>query len=190
LSGPIGAEESDEPADQVLRDFIAGPAGAEPVEPTGWRVLARTGGEALYGRGEADYHELVHVERSTSGEWRWAASSCGEAELRVVREGNLASPWRLDPAAGPPKTTSATLHVLVEEIHCASGRSAAGRIEPPDVVLSESAIRIAAYVTPLGGVQRCPGNPATPADFLLPEPMGERALIDAGVYPGKSVRRS
>ena len=39
-----------------------------------------------------------------------------------------------------------------------------------------------AYVTPLPGSQKCPGNPQTPAVFVLPEPIGERRAVDAGEY--------
>jgi hypothetical protein len=183
LHGPVGAERLDDPAAQVLRDFIADPGGALEVEATGWRVLARTPRHVLFQRGDAEYQELVEVERTSSGEWEWVGSAYKEGPFHAVRDRNEASAWRLDPAADPPAASSTSLDVLVTEIHCASGRSAEGRIEAPDVYLSDSQVRLVAYVTRLRGSQKCPGNPETPAVFVLPEPLGERELVDAGNYP-------
>jgi hypothetical protein len=60
---------------------------------------------------------------------------------------------------------------------------AEGRVEQPDVFYREDEIRIVAYVTALPGMQTCPGNPSTPAVFVLPEPIGARRIVDAGEFP-------
>jgi hypothetical protein len=183
LRGPTGAEQADDPAAHVLRDFAADPGGAHDVSPTGWRVLARNSHEALFAWGELDECDLVLVERDSSGRWEWARSAHGVSAFQAIRANNPASSWRLDPAADSPTPASTELRTLVTEIHCASGQSAVRRVEPPDAFYGEADIRIVAYVTRLPGVQRCPGNPETPAVIVLPKPIGDRLLIDAGTYP-------
>jgi hypothetical protein len=183
LQGPQGAERGDDPAAQVLRDFVADPGGAEEVPPTGWRVLARNAREVLFACGELDEYHLVRVTRDSSGRWEWEESSHYVSEFQAIRGNNPASSWRLDPAADPPTAASTELRVLVTEIHCASALSAVGRVERPDAFYGETDVRIVAYVTALRGSQTCPGNPETPAMIVLPKAIGERHLIDGGTYP-------
>jgi hypothetical protein len=182
LQAPVGAELSDDPAAQALRDFAADPGGAEGVPTSGWRVLARSGREVLFACEEDGEHYLVRVERRRGGTWEYAESRYYFESFQAIRDGNPASSWCLDPAADPPGPTDIELRVLVTEVHCASGRDAVGRIERPDVLYSAEEVRIVAYVTPLPGTQKCPGNPPTPAVFVLPEPLGDRRLVDAGEY--------
>jgi hypothetical protein len=190
LEAPTGAEREDHPAAQVLRDHAADPGGAEEVPATGWRVLYRSDREVLYmcdesfedEDGEGIEHHLVSVKRARDGSWEWSTSSHYFESFDVIRDGNPASEWRLDPSADPPGPDDTELQVLVTECHCASGQSAEGRIEQPDVFYGDDEIRIVAYVTALGGSQRCPGNPPTPAVFVLPEPIGGRRLVDAGRF--------
>jgi hypothetical protein len=193
LDGPTGAEQEDHPAAEALRKRAADPGGVEQVPATGWRILHRSDREVLYASEDEEYADpegdepperhLVRVVREPDGTWRWATSSHYVESFDAIRDGNPASDWRLDPAADPPGPSDTELRVLVTECHCASGRTAEGRIEPPDVYYTADEVRIVAYVTRLRGTQRCPGNPPTPAIFVLPEPIGERRLVDAGTFP-------
>lgn len=66
--------------------------------------------------------------------------------------------------------------ILVNEMECASGRSAEGRIEVavdyrPDEVEFDVGVR------PLGGDQTCPSNPNTPHTVDLNEPLGDRSIV-------------
>lgn len=189
LGAPTGAEAEDHPAAAELRRHAANPGGALEVPAAGWRVLHRSEREVLYEceeeleDGEEPERHLVLIVRKRDGAWKWKNSSHYFESFDAIRNGNPASEWRLDPAAATPGPDDTELCVLVTECHCASGRSAEGRIEPPDVFYADAKIRIVAYVTALPGSQRCPGNPSTPAIFVLPEPIGERELVDAGRYP-------
>jgi hypothetical protein len=182
LHSPTGAEQADDPAAAVLRAFAADPGGAMDIPATGWRVLARTRREVLFGCEEDGEHYLVRVQQARNGSWERGTSSYFFESHQATRDGNPASRWRLDAASHPTPPNGTELHVLVTECHCASGRSAEGRIESPDVFYTDDEVRIVAYVTELRGPQRCPGNPATPAIFVLPEPVAERRLVDAGEY--------
>ena len=125
---------------------------------------------------------MVRVHRESDGRWGYYNSSYFFEALDAMRDGNPASEWRLDPGADPPTGAAPRLRVLVTESHCASGRTAEGRIEPPDVFYVRDEVRLVAYVTRLRGTQTCPGNPPTPAVFVLPEPIGDRRLVDGGQY--------
>ena len=86
------------------------------------------------------------------------------------------APWAVDPSADlGPETTEVSL--LVNEVACASGRSAEGRISA-DVDYRGDEIVITAYVRPLDGGQDCPGNPNTPYLLELDEPLGDRTLVN------------
>jgi hypothetical protein len=182
LNAPLGAELNDDPPAQVLRAFAADPGGAEAVPATGWRVLSRSNQEVLFACEEDGEHYLVRVERTPGGNWEWAESAYFFESFQAIRDGNPASEWCVDPAADPPSPADTELQVYVTETHCASGRSAEGRIERPDIFYSGPEVRIVAYVTRLRGTQTCPGNPPTPAVFVLPESIGDRRLVDAGTY--------
>ena len=182
LESPAGAELTDDPAAQALRDFAADPDGALAVPAGGWRMLARTRQEALFFCEEDGDNYIVRVRRDRRGRWSYYNSSYYFEALHAMRDGNRASSWCIDPQAEPSGPAHARLRVLVTEMHCASGRNAEGRIESPDIFYGEDEVRIVAYVTALSGAQTCPGNPPTPAVFILPEPVGDRRLVDAGEY--------
>lgn len=82
--------------------------------------------------------------------------------------------WWVAPGAslGP---TSREVPIVVNEVGCASGRSAEGRIVV-EVAYGSDAIDIAVGVRPLGGDQECPSNPDTPFTVELTEPLGDRTI--------------
>jgi hypothetical protein len=51
------------------------------------------------------------------------------------------------------------------------------------VVVSAATVTVTIGVRPLGGIQTCPLPPGTPAIVTLPEPLGNRALLDGGRVP-------
>ena len=90
--------------------------------------------------------------------------------------------WTFDPddIIGPG-TTEFT--VWVTEQDCAGGQSSADRIYGPDVQTSAVAVVVTFRVRPLSGYQRCQSNPATPISVRLPQPLGDRPLLDGGREP-------
>lgn len=71
----------------------------------------------------------------------------------------------------------------VTERACASGRSSADRIIGPDIQTSADAVVVTFRVRGLPGAQDCPGNPPTRVTVRLPEPLGDRRLLDGGREP-------
>jgi hypothetical protein len=81
--------------------------------------------------------------------------------------------WVADGASLGP--TSREVPIVVNEVECASGRSAEGRIVV-EVVYGAEAIDIDIAVRALGGDRECPGNPDTPFTVELTEPLGDRTI--------------
>ncbi len=69
------------------------------------------------------------------------------------------------------------------ERSCASGQSSEGRVEDPLIVYRDDAVIVTFFVEPLDGGQECPGNPPAAVDVELGEPLGDRLLLDGGVWP-------
>lgn len=92
--------------------------------------------------------------------------------------------WTHDPAAEiGPNTIEFT--AWVTETDCASGQSSEGRIVGPDIRVSPAAVVVTFRVRKrsLFGAEECPSNPATPVVVHLPEPLGDRPLLDGGREP-------
>ena len=87
-----------------------------------------------------------------------------------------AASWTLAPgdAVGP---TSEQLQVLVTRVGCNSGVT--GDVEEPEVEFNSDRVVVTFVVTPgEPGSADCQGNPDVPLLLMLPEPLGNRALID------------
>lgn len=98
-----------------------------------------------------------------------------------IDEGGAAT-WALAPDADiGPDTTEFT--AMVTERACASGQSSADRIIGPGIEVTEDAVTVTFRVRPLSGAQECQGNPPTPVSVRLPEPIGDRQLLDGGREP-------
>ncbi len=84
--------------------------------------------------------------------------------------------WALDPTVElDPGATEVPL--FVQEVECASGNDARGRIEP-DLAYGDAEITVTIWVRHLQGDQNCQGNPLTPYLLQLEEPLGERTLVN------------
>lgn len=132
-------------------------------------------------------HEVVVIEDLDAPNVQgWFMTSAQACELRR-NFGDLENATvTLDPAA-PPQPGDRWVRLLVTETACASGEPATGRVQVPLLEPGDDAVRVAFGVTRREGNQNCPGNPATPFTLELPEPLGERPLIDAGVYPEREL---
>jgi hypothetical protein len=95
----------------------------------------------------------------------------------------LATPGDVD-----SRSTSVTIEVT--RLECAGGRT--GAIMPPAVSLGTRDIIVRADAEPLPGnaAQSCPGNDSVTVTVALPEPIGDRSLVDAACVQGEAVRTS
>lgn len=146
----------------------------------GWRELARTDTEALFGQGTPPRLVTVAVKRGLRN--RWSSLGASNARpLRAVRAGVRASSWRLDPSfdARPGATE---LRVLVTEQTLASGTPAADRLLEPEIYLDDARAVLRMYVRPLEGYVGRSAKRETPVIVRLPEPLGDRELTDGALY--------
>ena len=108
----------------------------------------------------------------------------GEVEARVGP-----ASWWIDPRAAAPTATSTALHAIVREESCASGASPEGRIEPPIIELSDTAVVVTYRIRRKAGGQDCQSNPPFAVGLKLPEPLGKRALLDGNETPPRDATK-
>jgi hypothetical protein len=199
LAGPAPPIDPTDPAVPVLLAEIRGEpprarlpwrrsnADAEAATPeaiadlAGWRLLARTDGEALFGKGRPPGLVTVAVRRDRRFKLWQVVGVTRARPLRAAREHVRASSWRLDPGVELlPGDTE--LRLLVTEQRRSGGRYAHGRFLEPDLYLGERELVLTMFVSPLPvmGVQGA--NPETPVRISLPEPIGDRKPVDGAPY--------
>jgi hypothetical protein len=159
-------------------------APATPPSPPsldGWRLLARTEEEALFGRGRPPQLITVAVRQDGRGRTWTCLGTTAARPLRTARDGVRASGWRLDPTreAEPEDTL---LRVLVTEQTYSGGQRAHSRLLPPDLYVDAEQLVLTMFVTPRPGFQTRSPNPETPVRIELPEQLGSRLLIDGALY--------
>ena len=105
-------------------------------------------------------------------------SGCGLAEPMDVGPAT----WAFAPGQdiGPDTTEFVA---MVTERACASGQSSEDRIAEQQVDVEPGRIVVTFRVRPLEGAQECPGNPPTPVQVDIGQPLGDRVLVDGGREP-------
>lgn len=73
--------------------------------------------------------------------------------------------------------------LLVTERECASGASATGRFQEPDVDYRANTVVVEIRGEQRSNSEDCPSNPETPYLLRLDEPLGDRMLLDGGMRP-------
>ena len=113
-----------------------------------------------------------------------AVSGCAVIEALDTR---APAWWQLAPHQSlDPDSTSVT--VLVSRIGCNDGIT--GTVNPPDVSVSDSEIVISMTVSPgEPSSATCPGNDQVAFEIELPEPLGDRRLVD-GACENSDARRT
>ncbi len=195
LDGPFKPLDLRDPAVEMLAAWLEGRVESSPLrknqqqlEPRasssaleGWRLIARTGEEALFGLRMPPELVMVAVRRDARrGTWSRVDKTAGRP-LRVTRDAIRASSWRLDPTY-ELRPDDTVLRILVTEQTYAGGKRADGRVLDPDLYEDERELILTMFVTPIEGfVMRSP-NPETPVRVALSQPVGSRELIDGAVY--------
>jgi hypothetical protein len=195
LDGPFKPLDPRDPAVEMLAAQVEGRAGSSPLRKggkpleqrpssstlDGWRLIARTGKEALFGRGMPPGLVMVAVQKDARRDtWSRADKTAGRP-LRVTRDGIRASSWRLDPTH-ELRADDTALRILVKEQTYAGGKRADGRVLGPDLYEDEHELILTMFVTALEGFQMRSPNPETPVRVALGHPVGSRELIDGAVY--------
>lgn len=116
----------------------------------------------------------------------WMLTSAGACALQAQLEGLGAASVALD-ANAPAAPEDTEVALLVNELACASGEDARGRVHLVDLDLDDDTVRIVVGVQPKDGSQTCPSHPWTPVVVELPEPLGDRSMVDAAVLPPREL---
>ena len=126
--------------------------------------------------------EPDEVRLAELGERYGADRICVEVEPIADEDDAQPAPW--EPAADADVSAEATsIDVLVNEVGCASGEPADGRIATPEISYSDDAVVVTLRVVPRPGPQTCPSNPDTEYTLELDDPLGERQLLDGAQDP-------
>jgi hypothetical protein len=188
-SGDSSAETAQTAPAAALRALLVGQGSSLPA--SGWRLISQNDNAATFVGTDAKYGGWASVTVTRGeptgagiGAQGWHADSWGSCNLMAVAPAgyNIAS-WTLDPAF-TYSAGSTELHVLVEEMSCASGLSAEGRITA-QAVYGAGTVTVTAFTATQEGAQTCQGNPATPYLVHLSQPVGAATLLDGGPYPAE-----
>lgn len=185
LYAPAGSLDPTDPAAAALAALLdrqKAPPNSSPVlDLEGWKVLARSDDEVLFGHGLPPTLMTI-VMRLDARHKTWiSAAVTTERPLRAMRDGIRASGWRIDPSRDPdPEDT--IIRVLVTEQTFSGGTRADKRLLPPDLYLGTDELVLTMFVNPRPGFQVRSPNPETLARVALPAPIGQRQLIDGAIY--------
>ncbi len=189
LGAPGHAQDDPDAAAAALRVEITGSATELGLPRDGWVRIAQLADKVQFVAPDGD-GDGWFVVGLMARDGRWILDVMGECQPEVVLPAGVGrADWRLDPAFPPPAAGDRSLHVLIHEQACANGQPPVGRVLPPLVTPSETAMTIAILVTNVPGGADCPGNPDFAMTVELPEPLGGRALLDGGVYPPRDVTK-
>jgi hypothetical protein len=145
----------------------------------GWRLLASTQERRLFAKDVPPRMLTVGVQRKGK---RWEIGGVSPArQIRASRNGLRASSFRLDPEH-PPTPQDSVLRLLVTEQTRGGGRLAYGRFQAPDLYLDEQEALLRCFITPLDGWQAGTRAWETPVLVQLPEPLGDRRVVDGSIY--------
>lgn len=183
LEGPARAETGDGPAAEALRRHL----GTENIDidwlpDAGWLEISNIGGSVHYLARDpaAESSWFYATVARDGGEWR--VSGWGGCTLEPdVGPGLGIASFRVEGDDLDPAATS--IPVLVTERACNSGEDARGRIVVSAIEVEDDAVSVTLAVRPRGGAQACPSNPETPFVVDLPEPLGDRRLLDGSSIP-------
>jgi hypothetical protein len=189
LSGPVGAEQAATPQATALRALLAAPPEANrPNLPiVGYRLLAQSADSIQFAAVSDEFGTglvYVRLELDAVG---WTPKEWGGCRPTAVFNGLNAATWQLAPDVPFPNARSISFTALVSEAACTSGRTADDRVLPPAILTSQADVLVIFAVRPPppspNGLETCPGPPPTRFEVALPEPLGERTLLDGGVSP-------
>lgn len=135
-----------------------------------------------------DFASWEYVADAPNATTDWMFFGGGTCVLKRTFDGLNEARTTLDPDA-LPRPGDRSIHLLVLEHSCAGGQQATGRVRVPVLEVTADQVRVAIGVARQDGLQTCPGHPPTPYTLELPEPLGDRALIDVSTYPEREINR-
>lgn len=184
------AELENHPSAEELRTVLIGDSmGLGYLPDLGWWLVSRDEKEVHYitrlPQGLESPFGFVSLQ-ARGGEWAFASG--GSCLPEVVLEGRVPAGWTLpsnQPALHPGRIE---FTALVTDRICTAGQPVGERLLPPLVTYTESSVYVVFSARPYQGLTTCEGKPPTETMVRLREPLGNRNLLDAGVFPAADPR--
>lgn len=184
---PGTAEEEPGPIGDALRELLDSESEWGTMPPTGWVEVGRSARTASFVAKDDGRFLSILIRKEQGG---WDAAGWGDCLHPEADVGDASIiRWALDPDHPAPKPSDREIHALVLEMACSSASDPRERIRVPIVQVTEDSIDLVLAADPLRGAQMCPGNLAVPYTIELEEPIGDRELVDAGLWPPKPADR-
>ncbi len=184
LDEPPTAELENHPSAAALRASIEEVGLDIDMLPlSGYWLIHRDDRSAEYMARRVGDPPFVHVGLQSDG-GSWSISGWGDCRPRIVLDGLSQATWVLDPVAGLPGPEATSFTALVTETECTGGQAMGARLLPPSITYGEDAVLVVFAARPLDlGMATCPSNPPSRVEVELREPLGDRVLRDAGLFP-------
>ena len=182
---PGTAEQEDHPSAAALRDFLASDSfGMGFLPDAGWWLVQRDDRKAQYIARLPDGNETpfgnVTLQLTAGG---WAFAGGGTCRPLAVLNGLSPAIWVLAPGLAEPDRNTVEFSALVSEWACSGGEPVGPRLLDPSITYTDDAVLILFAARPHQGLSTCPGIPPSATAVRLSEPLGDRRLLDAGVFP-------
>ena len=183
---PAIAETEDHPSAAALRDAVtdkaSGLAGFLPV--SGYWLVHRDEREAQYiARLPVELDSPFGYLTVQAKGANWTPAGGGACRPEVLLEDQSPATWTLQPNRPAPGRSTMEFTALVTETACTGGEPVDRRLLPPSITYTDDAVLIVFAASPLQGIATCQGIAPTEAVVRLREPLGDRQLLDAGVFP-------
>jgi hypothetical protein len=182
LDGEPGDPRQDD-AGRALSAFLQTAEARRARLPTGPWLRVDVGAERLLfltpvATAEAPY-AMVALRRQEEG---WSADEWGGCQPLTANGRAGPATWQL---ASPVGVETISLDALVREMRCSNGEPADGRLLPPTIAESPSAVTVTFVVEPVAALSlvTCGGAEPTRVRVELTERLGNRQLLDGGPYP-------
>lgn len=146
--------------------------------------------QALFATIEADGFPgaNIRVDRADGDQWRVSGFGGSCNNLAVAYPEGLNQVEIYADADNPPAPDQTEIALLVTERACASGEPMGDRLLEPQVIEEDGRVLVVFAAAANLGAANCPGNPSTPVTITLAEPLGDRDLLDAGVFPAAPIQ--
>ena len=174
------AEIATDSASAALGEILNGPDGAG-LPSSGWHRVISTPNSVVFVAPDGAGWSMVQLTATATGWFLDLSGACSMSP--ALPEGVGKASWWIDPAAGSPAADATFVSAFVLEVACASGKSPAGRVLPPVIAASDTAISVLIAIRKRPGGQDCPGNSPLAIKVDVGGAIGGRKLLDAGDFP-------
>jgi len=180
------AELEPHPSAEALRQTISKNEPETDILPkSGYWLASRDASSAQYIARSPGGADPQFLEATFNNEGAtWTLAGWGQCQPTIVLDGLSLATWALDPALPLPDASATSFTALVTERTCTGAQPMLGRLLPPSITYGADSISLVFAARPLeGDMFTCPGNPSTRLTVELREPVGDRRLLDAGLFP-------